>query len=97
MLYAVSVETTQVLPVGRAKRVARVFVDAPNGDEAGRLAARRFRNRPEIKRCTVRGVARVMQMPAAPLSFGEAEMDIRAGMAASRKRRATARRRMESA
>lgn len=97
MLYAVSIETTQVLPAGRARRLSRVFVDALNGDEAGRLAARRFRNRPEIKGCVVRGVARVAQAaPAQARGDTDTDIDMRGAMAASRGRRAMARKRLET-
>ncbi len=86
MLYAVSLETTQVLPVGRVRRVSRVFVDAPNGDEAGRLAQRRFRRRPEIKSCVVRGIARMEAAPP-PQADDRCAIDMRGVLKAARRKR----------
>ncbi len=90
MLYAVSLETTQVLPVGRIRRVARVVVDALNGDEAGRTAQRRYRHRPDIKSCVVRGIARVAPTPAVQTDSGDA-LDMRGVMKAARAKRRTER------
>lgn len=75
MIYAVSIETTQLLPMGRARRVSRVLVDAKDGEEAGRLAERRFRFRPAIKRCVVRSVVAMSQAALAParIETGERE------------------------
>ena len=86
MLYAVSLETTQVLPVGRIRRVSRVVVDALNGDEAGRAAQRRYSRRPEIKSCVVRGIARVAPAPAAKVDSGDV-LDMRGVMKAARAKR----------
>lgn len=90
MLYAVSLETTQALSRGRARRRARVVVDAMNGDEAGRLALRRLRGRPEILRSAVRGVALLPPRPAPAPADGDGVIDLRGLVGAAARRRARA-------
>jgi len=87
MLYAVSIETTQALARGRARRVARVVVDAANGDEAGRLALRRLRGRPEIRRATVRGVALLPPLPAPAPADSDTAIDLTGLVGAAARRR----------
>jgi hypothetical protein len=60
MLYAVSVETTRPMRLGRIRRRVNVFVEARDGAEAEYLARLRFRHRPEAGSLAVRGVRAVL-------------------------------------
>lgn len=63
MLYAVCVETTQPIRHGRMRRCRRVFVEAPDRDQAERLALHRFRELRRPWRAVVRDVERVDLRP----------------------------------
>ncbi len=72
MLYAVSVETSRALRLGRMRRRERIYVDARDGDAARALALQRFRhlrpNAPDRPRVAV-GEARAVSLatPRPPL------------------------------